>query len=219
MKYNKFTFKLSVKKVKKNKKFCKICLVMEEIAEIKNYAKKNDVPIMQDEGIDFILDYIKTHNLKKVLEIGTAIGYSSIKFAKVSDDIKVTTIEIDIDRYIKAVQNVKDNGLSERICLIHGDALSVELEDSFDLIFIDAAKAQYIKFFEKYKNNLSENGVIISDNLSFHGMVENIELTHNYSTKKLVKKIRRYINFLKANTEFMTDFYKLGDGLSVSKRV
>lgn len=192
---------------------------MEEIKDIKNYAKKNDVPIIQDEGIDFILDYIKNHDVKRVLEIGTAIAYSAIKFAKVRDDIFVTTIEIDIDRYIKAVQNVKDNQLEERITLIHGDALEVELKDSFDLIFIDAAKAQYIKFFEKYKNNLSDRGVIISDNLSFHGMVENIELTHNYSTKKLVKKIRRYINFLKANTEFMTDFYKLGDGISVSRKI
>jgi len=185
---------------------------------IKNYAMQNEVPIMQDEGSDFICDYIKNHNVKSVLEIGTAIGYSSIKFAQLSGDIKVTTIELDEERYKAAVKNVEEKGLSNRITLIHGDALTAEIPGKFDLIFIDAAKAQYTKFFEKYKENLSESGVIISDNLSFHGMVEDLSLTHNYSTKKLVKKIRKYIDFLKTNEEFETEFFKKGDGISVSRR-
>lgn len=188
------------------------------IDEMKSYALKNDVPIMKDEGAEFICNYIRDHNVKSILEIGTAIGYSAIRFASVSPDVKVTTIEIDIDRFIKAQLNIKNAGLEDRITSIHADALTAEIEGTFDLIFIDAAKAQYIKFFEKYKNSLSHGGVIISDNLSFHGMVENIDLTHNYSTKKLIKKIRRYISFLKANSEFMTDFYKCGDGISVSYR-
>ena len=185
---------------------------------IKNYAMQNEVPIMQDEGSDFICDYIKSHDVKSVLEIGTAIGYSSIRFAKLSDDIRVTTIELDEERYKAAVENVAKNGLSDRITLIFGDALTAQIPGKFDLIFIDAAKAQYTKFFEKYKENLSENGVIISDNLSFHGMVEDLSLTHNYSTKKLVKKIRKYIEFLKTNEEFETEFFKKGDGISVSRR-
>lgn len=185
---------------------------------IKNYAMQNEVPIMQDEGSDFICDYIKNHGVKSVLEIGTAIGYSAIRFAGLSEDIRVTTIELDDERYKAAVKNVSEKGLSERITLIHGDALTAEIEGSFDLIFIDAAKAQYTKFFEKYKENLNENGVIISDNLSFHGMVEDLSLTHNYSTKKLVKKIRKYIDFLKANEEFETEFFKKGDGISVSRK-
>ncbi|MBR4598736.1 MAG: class I SAM-dependent methyltransferase, partial [Treponema sp.] len=185
---------------------------------IKNYAMQNEVPIMQDEGSDFICDYIKSHGVKSVFEIGTAIGYSAIRFAGLASDIRVTTIELDDERYNAAVKNVSEKGLSERITLIHGDALTAEIEGSFDLIFIDAAKAQYTKFFEKYKENLNENGVIISDNLSFHGMVEDLSLTHNYSTKKLVKKIRKYIDFLKANEEFETEFFKKGDGISVSRR-
>ena len=185
---------------------------------IKNYAMENEVPIMQDEGSDFICDYIKNHDVKTVLEIGTAIGYSAIRFAGLSENIRVTTIELDDERYKAAVKNVSEKGLSERINLIHGDALTAEIEGTFDLIFIDAAKAQYTKFFEKYKENLSEGGVIISDNLSFHGMVEDLSLTHNYSTKKLVKKIRKYIDFLKANEEFETEFFKKGDGISVSRK-
>ena len=191
---------------------------MDSLISIKAYAAREAVPIIQDESSDFICNYIKEHNVKNVLEIGTAIGYSAIRFAQVREDVKVTTIELDIDRFIVAQENIKKFNLTDRITAINDDALTHELEGKFDLIFIDAAKAQYIKFFEKYKENLSEGGVIISDNLSFHGMVEDLSLTHNYSTKKLVKKIIKYITFLKENTEFDTEFFKCGDGISVSKR-
>ena len=197
---------------------------MQTIDDIKLYAAKNSIPIMRDGGVDFICTYIKEHNIKRILEIGTAIGFSAIEFANVAPDIKVTTIEMDIDRHIKARQNIHDSGLDERINAIHGDALKINLLDAnnqpeqFDLIFIDAAKAQYINFFERYKTNLAPGGVFISDNLSFHGMVDDLTLTHNYSTIKLVKKIRKYISFLKSNKEFSTEFFDYGDGVSVSKK-
>ena len=197
---------------------------MQTLDDIKLYAEKNSIPIMRDGGIEFICSYIKEHKIKKILEIGTAIGFSAIEFAQVAPDITVTTIELDIDRHIKAKQNIHDSGLDGRINAIHGDALKLELMDQqdqpqlFDLIFIDAAKGQYINFFQKYKANLEPGGVFISDNLSFHGMVEDLTLTHNYSTIKLVKKIRKYIEFLKQNTEFSTEFYDFGDGISISMR-
>lgn len=189
------------------------------ISEIKEYAKENNVPIMQDEGIDFICNYIKDNNIKSVLEIGSAIGYSAIRFASIDTNIKVTTIERDKDRYDLAVLNINNLGLKERITIYNDDALTFDIKGKYDLIFIDAAKSQYIKFFEKYKNCLNDNGVIISDNLSFHGMVEHPELTHNRNTKQLVGKIKRYIDFLKNNEEFKTTFYKFGDGISVSKKI
>lgn len=189
------------------------------LLSIKAYANREAVPIMQDEGCDFICDYIKTHNIKRVLEIGTAIGYSSIRFAQQADDVYVTTIELDIDRHLKAVENFKASGLENRITAIHDDALTHDFgNQKFDLIFIDAAKAQYTKFFEKYKANLSPEGVFISDNLSFHGMVDDLTLTHNYSTKKLVKKIQKYVEFLKTNEEFETEFIEIGDRIGISKR-
>ena len=191
---------------------------MEPISSIKRFAKTNAVPILKDDGINFICEYIKEHNVKRVLEIGTAIGYSAIEFASVSDDVFVSTIEIDLERYTEAVKNINKLDLMDRITIYLGDALTTDISGEFDLIFIDAAKAQYIKFFEKFKNSLASGGVIISDNLSFHGMVEDLSLTHNYSTIKLVKKIRKYIDFLKANTEFTTTFYQIGDGMSVSKK-
>ncbi len=193
---------------------------MEEIKDIRKYAHFNSVPIVKDEGAEFICQYILDNDVKTVLEIGTAIGYSAIRFAKLSKDIHVTTIERDIDKVIRAKQNFHDNGLEDRITIFCEDALlATDIAGEFDLIFIDAAKAQYIKFFEKYKQNLSPKGVIISDNLSFHGMVEDLSLTQNYSTIKLVKKIRKYIDFLKENKEFHTDFYKIGDGISISRKI
>lgn len=192
---------------------------MENLGDIKTYAKNHAVPIAQDESSDFICAYIREHNCKKVLEIGTAIGFSSIKFAQAADDVLVTTVESDIDRHIKAKDNIHQHGLDEKINAVYADALKWESSEKFDLIFIDAAKAQYINFFEKYKENLAPGGVIITDNLSFHGMVEDMSLTYNYSTKRLVRKIRKYIEFLQANTEFHTDYYKCGDGISVSSKI
>lgn len=187
------------------------------IDDLKKYAKDNNVPIMQDEGIEFILKYIKENKVKKVLEIGSAIGYSAIRFASISNDILVTTIERDINRYNEAVKNIKESNLSDRIDIINGDALTVDIKGKYDLIFIDAAKSQYIKFFEKYKYNLKKSGVIISDNLSFHGLVEDDSKTNNRNTKQLVKKIRKYIEFLENNEEFDTEFLKIGDGVSISR--
>ena len=191
---------------------------MVHILEIKEYAKENNVPIMQDAGMDFICNYIKENNIKSILEIGSAIGYSAIRFASINNDITVTTIERDVERYNEAVKNIKNESLENRITIYNDDALVFTTNDKFDLIFIDAAKSQYIKFFEKYKANLNTNGVIVSDNLSFHGFVEHPELTHNRNTRQLVGKIRKYINFLKENEEFNTTFYDVGDGVSVSKK-
>jgi predicted O-methyltransferase YrrM len=191
---------------------------MEELNKLKDYATENSVPIMFDEGIEFIVNYIKENDVSFILEIGTAIGYSAIKFAQIHPEIRIFTIEYDIDRYQQAVKNVNKFNLGDQITVFLGDALKFNFTEKFDLIFIDGAKSQYVNFFEKYKNNLSENGVFISDNLFFHGMVENPELTQNYSTIKLIRKLKRYIDFLKANTEFETTFYEIDDGVAVSRR-
>ena len=191
---------------------------MEDLSSLKDYARQNSVPIMFDEGIEFIVNYIKENDVRFILEIGTAIGYSAIKFAQINPEIRIFTIEYDIERYQKAVENITKLNLDDQITVFLGDALKFDFTEKFDLIFIDGAKSQYINFFEKYKNNLSENGVFISDNLFFHGMVDDISLTQNYSTIKLIRKLKRYIDFLKANTEFQTEFYQLGDGVAVSRR-
>ena len=193
-------------------------MVHIRIEEIEKYAKEKNVPIMQKDGIEFLTNYIKENNIKNILEIGSAIGYSAIKMALVDNNIKITTIERDESRYNTAVENIKKFNLEDRINIILGDALDTNINGMYDLIFIDAAKSQYIKFFEKYELNLKQGGVIVTDNLSFHGLVEDESKTTNRNTKQLVRKIRKYIDYLKNNNNYETVFYKLGDGIAISKK-
>ena len=192
-------------------------MVHIRISDLEEYAKDFHVPIMLKDGIEYLLEYIKNNNIKNILEIGTAIGYSSIRMALVNNDIKVTTIERDSNMYNEALKNIKSFNLDNRINIIYKDALDVELTDKYDLIFIDAAKSQYIKFFEKFKHNLNDNGVIITDNLSFHGLVKD-STNCSRNTKQLVKKIQNYIDFLKNNEEFDTEFISIGDGISITRK-
>jgi len=193
--------------------------VREQIAEMEQYAQENNVPIIEKESIAFIMKFIASNDIEEILEIGSAIGYSAILMASVKDNIKLTTIERDNTRYMECLKNVKKCGLEDRISVVCQDALEVNLSGvAYDLIFIDAAKGQYTKFFEKYKYFLKPGGVIITDNLKFHGHVGNRDQIASRNLKQLVGKIENYIDFLKNNEEFETKFYDVGDGLSVSIR-
>jgi len=187
------------------------------INEIKDYAAINSVPIMQDEGIEFLTTFIVNKKIKSVLEVGTAIGYSAIMMAITNPDLKVVTIERDEERYIEALKNIKKFNLDDRITLIFKDALEVNLKDKFDLIFLDGAKGQNINFFEHFENNLNDDGYIITDNINFHGYVlKNEEEIKSRNLRGLVRKIKKYIEYLKANKKYETTFYEKGDGISVS---
>ena len=119
---------------------------MVRVRQLEEYAKANNVPIMLPDGIEFLCKYIKDNNIRSVLEIGSAIGYSSIKMCLVKNDLQVTTIEKNYDMYNIALKNINDFNLDNRINIINGDALDIVLNNKYDLIFIDAAKSQYIKF-------------------------------------------------------------------------
>lgn len=187
------------------------------IDEIEKYAKKNNIPIMLPDGILFLTEFIKTNKIKNVLEIGSAIGYSAIKMALIDKDILITTIERDENRYNEALKNIKKFNLEEQITIIFDDAFNVSLNGKFDLIFIDAAKSQSIKFFEKFKFNLNENGYILTDNINFHGLTKE-KYIKNRNTRQLVRKINEYVEFLNNNQEFTTYFVEDGDGISVSTK-
>ncbi len=191
---------------------------MVHIQQLEDYAKEYNIPIMEHDGIEFLLDYIKKNNIKNILEIGSAIGYSAIRMCLVDEDISVTTIERDKNRYDEAIKNINNFNLNDRINIIFDDAFNVELNDKYDLIFIDAAKSQYIRFFEKFKLNLVENGVILSDNLNFHGLTHTDKFIKSRNVRGIVRKLNNYIDFLKENDEFNTTFYDIGDGISISKR-
>ena len=138
--------------------------------------------------------------------------------AKVSKDIKVTTIEKDLERYTIAVSNIKKQELDNQINIINADAIDINLSDKYDLIFIDAAKGKNTLFFNKFKDNLSNQGTIITDNLSFHGLVEDPRLVKTKNQRGIVNKIKSYIEFLDTNKEFTTTYTKVGDTIAISKR-
>lgn len=189
----------------------------EEIESIKSYALENNVPIMQDAGINYLTNYIKKNKIEKILEIGTAIGYSAIMMCLVDSDVEVTTIERDEKRYLEAIKNIKKFKLEDRINLIYNDALEVKINDTYDLIFIDAAKAQNTKFFEKFERNLKSGGSIITDNMYFHGLVfKDEEEIGSRNLRQLVRKVKNYTLFLERNNKYDTEFLNIGDGLAIS---
>ena len=188
------------------------------ISDMERFAKKENVPIMQKEGLEFLISFIKEHDVKSVLEVGTAIGYSTILIKEAVNNI--TSIERDEKRYLERVKNIKECGLDKKINVALQDALelNIPVEAKYDLIFIDAAKGQYTRFFEKYQYFLKDTGVIITDNLKFHGYVGKSDTIESKNLRQLVSKIESYIDFLKNNADFETTFYDIGDGLSVSKK-
>ena len=186
--------------------------------ELEEYAMINKIPIMQKDGILYLINYIKENNIKNILEIGSAIGYSSIMMASINSDIRITTIERDKDRYDLAVFNIKKYNLDKQINIIYGDAVDTDITGMYDLIFIDAAKGKNVFFFEKYKNNLVKRGTIITDNLSFHGLVEDSDLVKTKNQRGIVNKIKDFISFLDNNEEFATEYIPVGDKIAISKR-
>lgn len=193
--------------------------VYSDIREIKKYALDNKVPIMVDEGIDFLTTFIIKHQINSVLEIGTAIGYSAIMMALANPNLKITTIERDRDRYLEAVKNIKKFELEDRITLVFNDALEVNIEGTFDLVFIDAAKGQNIRFFEKYEVNLKPHGYIITDNMNFHGLVDKVDAEiESRNLRGLVRKIRDYRTFLINNSNYNVELLDTGDGIAIAEK-
>lgn len=187
------------------------------IKEIEEYGIKNNVPIMSEDTIETIKNIITVNEFHTILEVGTAIGYSTICFASTPGVTNITSIERDPIRSAIAVNNVKESGL-KNITLRHTDALEIELNDKYDLIIIDAAKSQNMKFFNKFKENLNEDGIIIIDNLSFHGYVNQKERIKSRNLRQMVNKIRKFIDFLNNNEEFTAKYIEVGDTLGVCKR-
>lgn len=186
------------------------------ISDMERFAKTENVPIMQKESLDYLISFIKQHDIKSVLEVGTAIGYSTILIKEVVNNI--TSIERDEARYNIAVKNVELSNLNN-ITLIKGDALDITITDKFDLIFIDAAKGKNKEFVDKFKSNLNENGYIIIDNMDFHGLVGKSMTIEKRRLRSLVKKIENFIKYMEEQTEFKVTKIDKGDGLYLLERI
>jgi len=187
------------------------------LKRLRKESIQEQIPIMTEEGIHFLIQLIQIGKINRVLEIGTAIGYSAIAISR-HTSATVVTIEKDKRMEIRANKNIEESNLKDKINVIFADALDIEIQslDKVDLIFIDAAKAQYIKFFEKYEPILLDKGVIISDNLLFRGQVEDTSSIISRNRKQLVRKIQKYNTWLLENQNFNTYIYEIGDGIAVS---
>lgn len=185
-------------------------------------ALSRNIPVMQKAGIEFLIQICTENQYHSCLEIGSAIGYSAMMMVSNINDFIVETVELDDCRYQEAVVNIATNQLEDRIVIHHHDALTLEVSDlkyqQFDCLFIDAAKAQYQKFFEKYMPLIKENGICIVDNLDFHGMIYDIDNIKNRNTKQLVKKIKRFKDWIFVNELYIVEYHPIGDGICVIKR-
>lgn len=193
----------------------------EILMEMEQYAQEFEVPIMELTGIELVLQLLRIQNPKTILEVGTAIGYSALRMAFALPTAKVVTIERDENRSEKAKDYIKRAEKQAQIVLISGDALEVEGEIKayapYDAIFIDAAKAQYRRFFDMYSKYLSAEGIIITDNVLFKGMVAegNIE---NRNVRALVRKIKEFNSWLMQHPDYETVIIPVGDGVAISKK-
>lgn len=192
---------------------------MNELKKIHDMARRNDVPIMLDDGMDFLLQYIQKHEeIRDILEIGTAVGYSSIRMALIRWDMKIDTLEINPQMAEQAIENIRKEGLSERITVHLMDGAQYESDKIYDLIFVDAAKSQYRRYLEHFLKNTRRGSVFIFDNLNFHGLVDDESLTHNRGTVQMMHKIKKFREHLLQDKRFDTVFYSdIGDGIAVSK--
>lgn len=190
-------------------------------AEMEQYALEHDVPIMELSGIEALLQMLRIQGPAKILEIGTAIGYSAMRMADALPNTTIVTIERDTERFNEAIHNITRSGLDRQIKVIHADALEIsdKMKDygPFDALFIDAAKGQYLKFFEMYTPYLSENGIIFTDNVLFKGLVVE-EYIESKRTRNLVNKIKNYNEWLMNHNEYITSIIPVGDGLAISKK-
>ena len=192
------------------------------LEELEQDALKRNIPVMQKEGILFLISKLNEMKAQSCLEIGSAIGYSAMMMASHVENLKIESIELDEERYLEAISNIQERHFDERICIYNDDALTFDVEklqwNPYDCLFIDAAKAQYQKFFEKYVPFVKEKGIIIVDNLDFHGMIFDIDHIKNRNTKQLVKKIKRFKDWIFNHEDYDVDYYPIGDGICVIKR-
>jgi len=188
------------------------------LKEMEDYAQKNEVPVIHKEMKSFLEVLCKLHKPLKILEIGTAIGYSASVMAHASGkDCHITTIERDSDMTTLALKNIEKLGLSEQIRVIEGDGLEVLscLSSKYDMIFIDAAKGYYNEFFDYAINLIDEGGLIISDNVLYKGMTAEDAIVKRRQ-KTIVGRMRDYLVMLCNHPDLTTSIIPIGDGVALS---
>ena len=191
--------------------------------QMEDFAKENKVPIIKENGRKVFIEIIKKYKPQKVLEIGTAIGYSALLTTYYgAENAKIISLELDEERAKQAQDFINQSAYREQIKIILGDAAkNIEKLDKnykFDMVFIDAAKGQYPDYLQKVLPLLADDGIILADNVLFRGYVMSEEKPpRRYKT--IVKRLREYIAMVSDTDKFTTEIFENGDGLALTKRL
>lgn len=188
--------------------------------KLEAYADEFHVPIIQPEVAQFMQTLVLLHKPKRILEIGTAIGYSASIMAEYMTEGEIVSIEIRESTHALALENVADFQTKVKFDFRLGDALDVlpQIEGKFDLIFIDASKGHYLEFLELCMGKLNPGGLIVSDNILYKGMIANQELVERRK-KTIVKRMRNYLTELNALEDLHTSILPIGDGVALSYHI
>ena len=190
-----------------------------ELAKIKAKALEDHVPIIMDETLEVISKTLESKRVNRILEIGTAVGYSAICFSEfLTADGIIDTIERDIDRVKEARENIKKAEVEEKINIIEGDAVEIlpTLKNIYDIVFIDAAKGKYPIFLKEALRMLAPKGIIFADNVLYKGYVMSDYNKHKQRTA--VRNLREFLAELQGNEELETEILEVGDGLAIAKK-
>lgn len=193
---------------------------MKTIEQIKEKALEDHIPIIMDDTLKVVGKILEDKKPYRILEIGTAVGYSAIRFSKyLSDNGYIDTIERDEERILEAKQNIKDLNLKEKIHIYEGDALEVlpTLTGPYDVVFIDAAKGKYPIFLSEALRMLASHGIIVADNVLYKGYVMSDYNKHKQRTA--VRGLREFLKELTENENLTTEILEVGDGLAISKKM
>ena len=192
----------------------------KELEKIKQKALENKIPIIMDDTLQVIDDLLKDKKPKKILEIGTAVGYSAICFSQyLAEGGVIDTIEREEQRVIEAKENIKKAEVEDKINILYGDAVELlpTLEGKYDVIFIDAAKGKYPFFLKEALRMLEKNGIIIADNVLYKGYVMSDYNKHKQRTA--VRNLREFLQELKDNKNLEVEILEVGDGLAIAKNI
>ena len=190
----------------------------KELEIVKEKALEDHIPIIMDDTLEKIKEILENENPNRILEIGTAVGYSASQFARYTDKkCKIDTIEIDEERAKEAKENIKKIGFEDRINVIVGNAVDIipRLNNKYDIVFIDAAKGKYPIFLEESLKLLNRGGLILADNILYKGYVMSDYNKHKQRTA--VRHLREYIKEITENDNFETEILEIGDGLSITR--
>ena len=193
---------------------------IEELKKIKEKALEEHIPIIMDDTLDVIGEYLKDNKPKRLLEIGTAVGYSAICFTEFLDeDGCIDTIEREHERVEEAKKNIKKAEVDGKINIYEGDAVEIlpTLDYKYDVVFIDAAKGKYPFFLKEALRMLKSDGIIFADNILYKGYVLSDYNKHKQRTA--VRNLREYIKEATENENLDTEILEVGDGLAITKFV